>query len=430
MFKNNEMSIAAIVPVYNVDKWLRECVDSLVNQSLCFDEIILVDDGSTDSSGTICDEYDEKYKNITTIHTKNLGLGAARNTGIRNSKSEWLCFVDSDDYLSANAVEIIKNELSDSDIVFYNGQSFDDVSKENVNDLAYKRYMFDNDIGLCGKDYFAKAVQDKKYFETACMAAYRRNLLEKNYFQEGVLFEDVFFSLVNIWEAKRVRCVDAILYHRRYRDGSIMLSVFDDRKMHDLLGVSDSIFTYFESTENSWSSIREAVFLYTQNLSNNLLNNYELMKNANYKIDDGITKQIREAIQKGIRILVKCIDAKRILEKLELVNPQKNYGFYGIGAHTNGIIKMYEDLVGEIRAKLEFFVTNPDDGLMFMGQAVKNISEISCDYDGVIISSFVYKNDMLATINGLKTKIKIINFYDTNHIDLFSWYFDYMERLT
>ena len=102
--KNNESLVTIIVPIYNVEKYLEQCVDSIINQTYKNVEIILIDDGSTDSSGKICDHYGDANKNIKVIHKKNSGVSSARNVGIDNAKGSFICFVDSDDYLDKNFV--------------------------------------------------------------------------------------------------------------------------------------------------------------------------------------------------------------------------------------------------------------------------------------------------------------------------------------
>lgn len=99
------MDISIVIPVYNVQAYLGECIDSVLNQSKEAYEIILVDDGSTDQSGDICDDYSRKYKQIRTIHKKNEGLGFARNTGLENVTSDYVIFIDSDDYIDSDFLE-------------------------------------------------------------------------------------------------------------------------------------------------------------------------------------------------------------------------------------------------------------------------------------------------------------------------------------
>lgn len=110
--KRQDTVLSIIVPVYNVEKYLKTCINSLLEQKLDAYEIILVDDGSTDSSGGICDEYAKKHEKIQVIHKKNDGLSSARNTGIENAVGKYIGFVDSDDYIMPemykNLIEVAK----------------------------------------------------------------------------------------------------------------------------------------------------------------------------------------------------------------------------------------------------------------------------------------------------------------------------------
>ena len=114
--------ISVVVPVYNVEKYLRKCIDSIINQTYKNLEIILVDDGSPDKCGEICDEYAKKDNRVKVIHKKNAGVSSARNDGIDNATGEYIIFVDSDDWLEDNAIEIMVDKLNeyDYDCVFCN----------------------------------------------------------------------------------------------------------------------------------------------------------------------------------------------------------------------------------------------------------------------------------------------------------------------
>src|SRR5690606_39722826 len=99
--------VSIIVPIFNVEKYLKRCIDSLINQSYKKIEIILINDGSEDNSATICKQYAATYQQIVYIEQENQGLSGARNTGIKNSTGEYILFVDSDDYIELDAVEIL-----------------------------------------------------------------------------------------------------------------------------------------------------------------------------------------------------------------------------------------------------------------------------------------------------------------------------------
>ena len=138
--KNDDIKISIIVPIYNVERYLRQCLDSIINQSYKNLEIILIDDGSTDNSGIIADEYELKDERIQVIHKKNEGVSIARNTGIEVATGEYICFSDADDYLMEDYVEYLLDliQKNDCDIsltkemftTFYKNQIIEDSIQE------------------------------------------------------------------------------------------------------------------------------------------------------------------------------------------------------------------------------------------------------------------------------------------------------------
>ena len=121
--------ISIIIPVYNCSKYINKCIDSIISQKGVDYEILLIDDGSTDSSGNICDLYAKKHKNIMVYHKENEGVSAARNTGIDKCRGEYITFVDSDDFLEPNALSLKLKKLIELDVDIVIG-SFNKVSPE------------------------------------------------------------------------------------------------------------------------------------------------------------------------------------------------------------------------------------------------------------------------------------------------------------
>lgn len=136
--------ISVIVPIYNVEKYLRQCLDSLLVQTYKNIEVIMVDDGSPDNCGAICDEYAEKYNNFIAVHKENAGLGMARNTGMEHMSGEYVMFIDSDDYISADLI----------------GNLYDAIKKNNV-DIAKSGFYRVKDDG----SIFNKRLYDDEVFE-------------------------------------------------------------------------------------------------------------------------------------------------------------------------------------------------------------------------------------------------------------------------
>lgn len=183
------MFFSIIIPVYNVEKYLKFCINSILQQNFNNYEIILVDDGSTDSSSIICDEY-SKYKNIKVFHKKNGGLSSARNTGLEKAIGEYIVFLDSDDYFISDSVLdklflVINKYQCD---LFYSGNVYYDTEGQ----ITYNKYNF---IISKSRRYFFEIneVYGKKFQLGAPFFIYKREFLKNNNltFTENLLHEDI-----------------------------------------------------------------------------------------------------------------------------------------------------------------------------------------------------------------------------------------------
>ncbi len=222
----NKALISVIIPVYNVEKYLRECIDSVLNQTYTEYEIILVDDGSTDYSGKICDDYAEKYDCISVIHKENGGLSKARNFGIENSKGEYIYFLDSDDYIIPEAFEklifIIQKEKSD--FVFFDSYSFADPEGSfEVNQNYIRKHSYKTDAGF---KVLSELQNNKEYHSAVPLLFLKRDFYEKSElcFVPGILHEDMIFTYQAFFKAEAVSHCNEALYFRRYHKNSIMTS--------------------------------------------------------------------------------------------------------------------------------------------------------------------------------------------------------------
>ena len=221
----NQALISVIIPVYNVETYLRECVDSVLNQTYQNFEIILVDDGSTDSSGKICDEYVEKDERITVIHQKNGGLSVARNTGLSEVNGDYVYFLDSDDYITRGAFEtlLVIAEKDNSDIVFFDAVSFADTDDFTVKQNYIRKSKYTADTGY---NVFESMTQNNEYHSAVPLLLIKRNFLleSKIRFIPEILHEDMIFTYQLFCKASAIsQCTEA-LYYRRYRKNSIMTS--------------------------------------------------------------------------------------------------------------------------------------------------------------------------------------------------------------
>lgn len=224
--------VTVIVPFYNVAAHIGECLESLIKQT--HDDIIIlcIDDCSTDDSLAVVESYAARDHRIKTIrHDKNIGLGGARNTGIRNVNSDYVCFLDSDDYVSESFVELLYKAMKkdDSDIVICNMLSDQDgiISDYGAN---YK-----NDNFAISSDK-GNVLEVAMCFNPGCTnKIFKYEVLKKNHiFQpEGCYFEDVIFWLMTVYYSKRVSSISERLHYYRQRSDSIMNTLtykhIDDR---------------------------------------------------------------------------------------------------------------------------------------------------------------------------------------------------------
>lgn len=219
MEKNNYVKVSVIIPVYNVEKYLRKCIDSVLAQDYSDYEILLIDDGSTDKSGGICDEYANKYSKVKVFHQENKGLGGARNTGIDNATGEYIIFLDSDDYIESCTLSTLMNkaEVNSTDLVIYNMRTVTTDGKIiRESELNLPDGVFN--ISICKELIFATI--------SAWSKLYKRDLFIKNNikFPERYWFEDIWIAFDIFICAERVVKCDEILYNYVMRSDSIMNS--------------------------------------------------------------------------------------------------------------------------------------------------------------------------------------------------------------
>lgn len=240
------MKLSIIVPIYNVAPYLRKCVDSLLAQDFEDYEIILVDDGSTDESGTICDEYYTLYTihhtpNIQVIHQPNAGLSAARNAGIKCANGTYLMFVDSDDYIEPNVLSglMAQVERDNLDVLRFDYRNVRIVDAMHSEYEAFQPYKNPHEVDkrhdvVDGVTYLNERMGYSCY---AWQFIFRRDLIVSTpytihstpengncLFTEGIHFEDVDWLPRMMLKVKRVGSTQAVVYNYFWREGSITLT--------------------------------------------------------------------------------------------------------------------------------------------------------------------------------------------------------------
>ena len=224
------LKLSIIIPVYNVEKYLAKCLDSVLVGNAFSGQVVCVNDGSTDGSAVILEQYAQKYPNVAIITQPNAGLSAARNVGLKAAKGEYVCFLDSDDYWEPNILEGLMTQIEQGNL---------DVLRfkyQNVNDKyeVFNPYKSDP---FKGNDYSEVPTDGVSFlnsrFGTACYAVMfitRRELLRDCLFTEGIYFEDTDWTPRMLSKADRVASTSTIVYNYLIREGSITNAVNQSKK--------------------------------------------------------------------------------------------------------------------------------------------------------------------------------------------------------
>ena len=209
-------TISVIVPVFNVAGYLPQCVDSILSQDYGNLEVILIDDGSTDGSGEICDRYAALDSRVRAIHQKNGGAAAAKNAGLRLATGEYLAFADSDDYLELGAYGFLMKVLLETGADAVQG-SFREVYRNRAEEQRISEEILE------GYDYLLRFPKD---FSCALLwnKLYRRALFDGVFFEEGHKIDDEYFTYQGFLQPRKVVRADRIVYNYRKRASSVMSS--------------------------------------------------------------------------------------------------------------------------------------------------------------------------------------------------------------
>lgn len=329
------MRFSIIIPVYNVEQYIRQCIDSALNQTFNDYEIILIDDGSLDKSGEICDEYAEKYQNVKVYHQKNQGLSVARNEGVLQAQGDYIWFLDSDDIIiEKEALELINKSLEDNlEIVHFGWKEF-----ANEQELRNAREKFNFNLQESkvynGENYFKSILSKEKLYQWyACIYVFKKEYwLRNNYkFLKGKKFEDVQLIYKVVLNSKSVKTLNRALYgYRVGRQGSIVTNVSSSTIEDGLAIISDNINELLKN-----DSIDPSVRF-------NLLNNFAciyfgilIMSTKIDAPDEEIVKLLQDNFwvsqyckkkkQRIATILVKCVGI-RLARKMLYVRRVLKYG--------------------------------------------------------------------------------------------------------
>lgn len=234
-----KFELSIIIPVYNVENYLEKCLESVLKIKNINLEVILINDGSTDGSESICEKYKQKYANIVKyIKQKNQGLSESRNNGIRIANGEFVYFLDSDDFIEPDKFYevFLKTKMFNPDITyfgyFYEGKDF-----------CIPKYSYKSDSNKLydSNDFLKNELRNRNLPSAACFGIYRRSLIIENnlFFQKGILHEDERWSPQILLKAKKILTSSNVVYHYIQRDNSIMHKKDKTKNGIDLVDTSN-----------------------------------------------------------------------------------------------------------------------------------------------------------------------------------------------
>lgn len=234
--------ISVIVPIYNVEEYLEECLESIRHQTYTDIEVILVNDGSTDSSREICERYCEKDSRFKLINQENQGLSAARNHGVKKSIGQYIMFVDSDDVINTKVLEVLLPYMKmDVDIV----ECRLTTNKEEFDLNKTSTLVFEGEA----KEAILNCIEYDEVKYCAFTKLYRREIVEKIPFLEGYIYEDVFTGINYLKQMRKIVVIDFIGYYYRLRPNSIMTKPFNEKDL-DIFKVGDLLIDSFKDDKN------------------------------------------------------------------------------------------------------------------------------------------------------------------------------------
>ena len=298
--------ISLIIAVYNAEEFLRECLDSVVNQTLKDIEIICVDDGSVDKSAQILEEYAKKDTRIKIITQKNSGLSMARNNAMKITKGQYIQFLDADDWINNNTCEILYNLANDNnlDMLQYSGVNF---FNENYIEQESKYWNF---LYLPPKfRYKSFTLKDAypfmhKMAVSSCLTIYKRKMIDDNKleFPPHLCYEDNLFFIKSLFSAKKIGITKEKLYHRRLHSAQITQNY--DKHYLDYIKITDLVLSFLKEQNISYilynkykkGYLKSCISIYDN--FNTLLQNkykeeyYTLLKKYKYNPKYRMLKQI------------------------------------------------------------------------------------------------------------------------------------------
>lgn len=392
------VKVSIIIPVYNVEKYLEECLESVINQTLNEIEIICVNDCSTDCSIDILNKYKAIDSRITVIeNSKNSGLSYSRNRGIEVSNGEYIYFLDSDDMITVDAMEELYATAicQDLDVVFFDTLLMFETESLKQRFIGYKSERKKEYAGIfVGQDMFVEFIQNRDWMSSVPRQFWKRKyLLDNNLkFYEGIIHEDELFAFLALLQAKRVACLNKKYFIRRFREKSIMTSTISKKNLEGVFICYCEMLSFWYTSDFN-EHVNKAI--------NTHLSGFYKRAKVIYKEICGMDK-IQELNEGNsitnhlFKLFVSNVQEGRICtqiekNKMEIIKEYKNVIIYGAGVVARDVLEILDrNEVGIFGFAVSNIISNRK---YIMGTKVYCIDEL-IDYrnDAIVLISVIPKH--------------------------------------
>ena len=310
---NAQPKISVIVPVYKCEQYIHRCVNSILNQTFSDFELILVDDGSPDNCGEICEDYAKKDFRVKVIHQVNGGQAAARNNGVKEAQGEWLHFVDSDDMIHPKTLEILYKTAIDNDVKLSMCSAF---QGENIPDDFSKNFdVTANILNMDEENIFHLCKNEKYYYWVVWGKLLHKSIFLKYPLTEGRIYEDNAIVCKWLHEAKKVAVIPSPLYFYYINTSSTTKKDFTEKQL-DILWAFEEQISFFHSLD--YEKITEHLASYYFEISANMY--YRAKHKGNNKKHIKIIKEHKKHIEKTYSKYIH-LDTEKKLYIYEKTNP-------------------------------------------------------------------------------------------------------------
>ncbi len=366
--------VSVIVPIYNVEDYLVECLDSVITQTYEDLEIICIDDASTDGSMGILKEYAYRDSRIVILqNTQNRGLSYSRNIGLEYASGEYILFVDSDDYIDENLLEMAVDKAEKVDFV-----CFDYRKKDEVWENKDKHLFFRSEGVYDAQELFQIAINENSIVYSAWSKLYKRTFLIENNikFVNGIQYEDILFNFLCMMKAHMIYCIPAQFYTYRIRKNSIMTQKIEGKNITDYF-YSICYLSHYYLTHCFGTELEKAIEKYIHKVYRDFINAYRkyALLNDGYQLKNNIT-DIRYAKLYGLVSGYESYFGEvqvHIAEKIEQIRHTKNIIIYGAGdiaRETINTLDKYDIPIAGIAVS-----DNSENKKSLLGNSVRVISD-------------------------------------------------------